>query len=403
MEWIMEENNLPLHGIRVLDLSRVLAGPYCCMLLSMLGAEVIKVEDRNGDESRTWPPLGEAMSGSFLGLNLNKQGIVVNLKTPGGVELIKDLAARSDVLVENFKTGTMESFGLDYETLRGLNPGLIYTSITAFGRSGAKAADPGYEALVQAYTGVMDMTGHPDGEPVRCGVSFLDMSTGISSALATVSALYRRERTGLGCKAEASLLQTAMGLMSHQVSNYFQHDTVPRRIGTGHPSVVPYQSFPTSDGIMFVAAANQNLWERLAHVLGLEALIAEERFKDNPTRVAHREDLVPLLTEVLQTRTTAEWMGLLRAAGVPCAPVNNLRQMMEDGQVEAIGALAELEDPTAGKLRCANLPFFLDGEPGRVTHRAPRLGEHTRTVLSGLGYGEEKIANLLQRGAIQDE
>jgi crotonobetainyl-CoA:carnitine CoA-transferase CaiB-like acyl-CoA transferase len=194
-----------------------------------------------------------------------------------------------------------------------------------------------------------------------------------------------------------------MGLMSHQVSNYFQHDTVPQRIGTGHPSVVPYQSFPASDGIMFIAAANQNLWERLARTLGLEALIAEERFKDNPTRVAHREDLVPLLTEVLLTRTTAEWMGLLRAAGVPCAPVNNLRQVMEDGQVEAIGALAELEDPTVGKLRCANLPFFLDGQKGRVTQRAPRLGEHTRTVLSGLGYGEDKIENLLQRGAIQDE
>ena len=400
---MMEDNPLPLHGIRVLDLSRVLAGPYCCMLLSMLGAEVIKVEDLNGDESRTWPPLGEGMSGSFLGLNLNKQGIAVNLKSPEGVKLIKELAAKSDVVVENFKTGTMERFGLDYETLRTLNPSLIYTSISAFGRTGAKASDPGYEALVQAYSGVMSMTGFPDGEPVRCGVSFLDMSTGISSALATVSALYRRERTGQGCKAEASLLQTAMGLMSHQVSNYFQHDTVPQRIGTGHPSVVPYQSFPTADGNMFIAAANQNLWERLARSLGMEALIADERFKDNPTRVVHREELVPLLTEVLKTRTSAEWLGPLQEAGVPCAPVNSLQQVIEDGQIAAIGALAELEDPHMGKLRCANLPFFLDGEKGRVTHRAPRLGEHTRTVLSGLGYEEAEIDNLLQQGAIQDE
>ncbi len=399
----MQADSLPLVGIRVLDLSRVLAGPYCTMLLSMMGAEVIKVEDERGDESRTWPPHGSDMSGSFLGMNLNKQGMVVNLKSSAGAAVIKELAAVSDVLVENFKTGTMAKFGLDYETLKGVNPRIIYTSISAFGRTGPKAADPGYEALVQAYTGVMDMTGHPDGEPARCGVSFLDMSTGVTSALATVSALYRRERTGQGCRVEASLLQTAMGLMTAQVSNFFQHATLPRRVGTAHPSVVPYQAFVTADGRMFIAAANQNLWERLCRAIGLAPLIADARFKDNPSRVRNREALLPMLREAIGRHTTAELLAPLRAAGVPCAPVNNLAQLMEDGQVDAIAALADLDDPDYGPIRVANLPYFLDGAGGRVDRRAPRLGEHTRQTLAALGYDEARIDALIEEGAVQSE
>ncbi len=399
----MNAQALPLAGIRVLDLSRVLAGPYCALLLSMLGAEVIKVEEQGGDESRTWPPLGRDLGSPYLGMNLNKRGIVLDLKSPEGVAVVKDLAARSDVLVENFKTGTMERFGLDYDTLHGLNPRLVYTSISAFGRTGPKASDPGYEALVQAYTGVMDMTGFPDGPPARCGVSFLDMSTGITAALATVSALFRRERTGEGCRAEASLLQTAMGLMTVQVSSYFQDGVVPRRIGTAHPAVVPYQAFRTADGNIFVAAANQNLWERLCRTLGLEALLADPRFKSNQARVEHREALLPLLIETIGRRSNAELLGPLRAAGVPCAPVNSLEQMLADGQVQAIGALAELDEPDYGPLRFANLPFFLDGRPGQVRRRAPRLGEHTREVLADLGYDEARIAALLSQGAVNGD
>ena len=399
----MNDPLLPLAGIRVLDLSRVLAGPYCALLLSMMGAEVIKVEEQGGDESRTWPPLSHDLGSPYLGMNLNKRGIVLDLKAPAGVAIVKDLAAGSDVLVENFKTGTMERFGLDYDTLHGLNPRLVYTSISAFGRTGSKASDPGYEALVQAYTGVMDMTGFPDGPPARCGVSFLDMSTGINAALATVSALFRRERTGQGCRAEASLLQTALGLMTVQVSSFFQDGVVPRRIGTAHPSVVPYQAFRTTDGNIFVAAANQNLWERLCRALGLEALIADPRFKSNQTRVQHREALLPLLIETIARSSNAELLGPLRKAGVPCAPVNSLEQVLADGQVQAIGALAELDDPDYGALRFANLPFFLDGRPGQVHRRAPRLGEHTREVLAGLGYDEARIAALLSPAVVNGE
>jgi len=399
----MEIQPLPLEGIRVLDLSRVLAGPYCAMLLSMMGAEVIKVEDRSGDESRMWPPLSREVGSPFMGMNLNKRGIVVDLKSPEGAEVVKDLAARSDVLVENFKTGTMERFGLDYEALKAVNPRLVYTSISAFGRTGPKAADPGYEALVQAYTGVMDMTGHPDGPPARCGVSFLDMSTGISSALATVSALFRRERTGLGCRVEASLLQTSLGLLTVQVSNYFQDDVVPKRIGSAHPSVVPYQAFPTADGSIFIAAANQNLWERLCRTIGMERLIDDPRFKSNATRVQHREELLPLLMDELSKRHTGDLLEPLRSAGVPCAPVNNLAQMLADAQPEAIGALAELDDPEFGAMRLANLPFFLDGGRGLVRQRAPKLGEHTRDVLAGLGYDQARIDALLAQGAVEGD
>jgi len=396
-------STLPLTGVRVLDLSRVLAGPYCCMLLSMLGAEVIKVEDHHGDESRTWPPMGDHFSGSFLGLNLNKRGIVVDLKTDEGAALVKALAKQSDVLVENFKTGTMERFGLDFDALSAENPRLVYTSVSAFGRKGPKASDPGYEALVQAYSGVMHMTGHPDGDPARCGVSFLDMATGISSAFATVSALYRREHTGRGGKVEASLLQTALGLMSHQVSNFFQHGTVPGRIGTAHPSVVPYQAFPTANGNIFIASANQNLWERLSRAMGLEHLLEDPRFANNPARVEHRDALVAILQDTLTGRTTEDWIPDLMAAGVPCAPVNDLRQVLEDGQVDAIGALASLSDGKNGDLHFTNLPFFLDGEEGRVEQRAPRLGEHTRGVLADLGYDESRIEALISSGVVRCE
>lgn len=400
---MMETNAMPLEGIRVLDLSRVLAGPYCTMLLSMMGAEVIKVEDSAGDESRTWPPMERDLSGAFLGLNLNKRSIVTDLKSPEGVRLVKEMATRSDVLVENFKTGTMEKFGLDYETLAALNSRLVYTSISAFGRSGPKAADPGYEALVQAYSGVMSMTGFPEGDPVRCGVSFLDMSTGISAALATVSTLFRREHTGKGGKVEASLLQTALGLMSHQVSNLFQHQVVPHRVGTAHPSVVPYQSFRTADGDIFIAAANQNLWERMCRALKREDLLDDSRFTNNPRRVEHREALIALLGELFSQRTTAALLAPLHAAGVPCAPVNTLEQVIADGQAEAIGAIATLTTDSQAPLKMANLPFFLDGQQGMVHTRAPGLGEHTREVLGEFGYQEREIEALLESGAVKGE
>ena len=396
----MESNGLPLSGIRVLDMSRVLAGPYCGMLLSMLGAEVIKVEDKKGDEAREWPPHGRELGTPYLALNMNKKGMVIDLQTDEGKQIVCDLVPRMDVLIENFKTGTMERFELGYERLSSLNPRLVYTSISAFGRQGPRANDLGYEALLQAYSGPMSMTGMPEGEPARCGVSFLDMATGIYSALATVTALFQRNTTGKGCRVDASLLQTSLGLMSYQVANFLLDGVVPGRMGSAHPMVVPYQAIPTADGHLFFAAANQNLYERLCKGLEREDLIADERFENNGKRVEHRQELLAILYEEFAKHKTDELIARFKASGMPCTRVNSVQDLMEDGQVEALGALAEIDDAEFGKLKFAGLPFKLDGKPGRAAHRAPKLGEHTREVLREAGYDESRIASLIEQNVV---
>jgi len=397
----MQVPQLPLAGIRVVDLSRVLAGPYCGLLLSMLGAEVVKIEDKGGDESRQWPPHDGDMGSSYLAMNLNKLGMVVDLKSPEGQQIIRDLVKQSDVLVENFKNGTMERFGLDYDSLKSLNPRLVYTSVSAFGRVGPRADDLGYEALVQAYSGVMEATGFPDGLPVRCGVSFLDMGTGIAATLATVCALYLRERTGVGSRCDASLLQTSLGLQSPQVSNFFQHGVVPKRMGTAHPQLAPYQAYPTADGHIFIASGNQNLWERLCRALDLEWMIGDARFKVNTLRVQNREALLAEIHKAIGRWTTDGLLAQLKKHGVPASPVNTIRDLMADGHVDAIGALAELDDPEYGHLKVSGLPFFLNGRPGRVERRAPKLGEHTRRILQSLHYSSEKIQALLDKEVVR--
>src|SRR6266545_7971044 len=263
---------LSLDGIRVLDLSRVLAGPFCGALLADMGADVIKVEDlATGDESRTWPPLKDGESAAYLVNNRNKRGIAVDLKAPEGVEIVIGLAKRADVLIENFRTGTMEAFGLGYDTLSALNSRLVYCSVSAFGRTGPRRDGAGYEALMQAFSGIMSITGEPDSSPVRCGVSFLDLSTGLLSAFGVVNAILHRERTGLGQRVDASLLETAVGLLNYHAEGYLLTGAVPKALGSSHPSVVPYKNFKCRDGRwVFIAAANNRLWGRLAGALGLE-------------------------------------------------------------------------------------------------------------------------------------
>ncbi|MCG2634305.1 MAG: CoA transferase [Gammaproteobacteria bacterium] len=390
----------PLEGVRVIDISRVLAGPYCATLLGLLGAEVVKVEQPSGDECRTWPPSRGDMGSSFLALNLNKRGIALNLKNPAAVEVFKTLVSSADVLVENFKTGEMERFGLSWPVLQALNPRLIYTSISAFGRQGPKANDAGYEALVQAYSGAMAITGQPGGEPVRCGASFLDMSTGTMAALGTVCALLRRGTTGRGGKVEASLLGSAMGMMANHMANYLQHGTQPQRIGTAHPQLAPYQAYPTRDGQVFIATGNQGLWEKLCRTLGRAELIDDPRFSDNLARVNNRDACIGEISNSLLKHETAPLMQRLNDARIPCSRVNDFDALLADGQVTELGVLVSGEDVDYGKFRVPGLPFSITGYQPEPPKPAPRIGEHSEQLLTELGYSSDQIREMFANGAV---
>src|SRR6184192_4491774 len=315
---------LSLEGVRVVDCSRVLAGPFCAMLLSDLGADVIKVEDTGtGDESRTWPPHKDGESAAFLVINRNKRDMTLDLKTPEGVEVLKRLAGRADVLIENFRTGTMESFGLGYDTLAADNPGLVYASVSAFGRTGPRKDGAGYEALMQAFSGIMSITGEPDGAPVRAGVSFLDLTTGILCAFGVVSALRLRDRSGRGQRVDGSLLETALGLLNFQAEGFLLAGTVPKALGSAHPSLSPYRNFRCRDGQwVFIAGANDRLWRRLAGALGLADMADDPRFATNVTRVKHRTELEQRVGDAIAAHDREPLLKLLDKADVPATPVN---------------------------------------------------------------------------------
>ncbi len=396
----MKATSLPLSGIRVLDLSRVLAGPFCGMLLANLGADVIKVEDTKGDETRAWTPFTKDLSDSFTAVNLNKRGIVVDLKSADGQQVIKDLVKTCDVVVENFKTGTMEKFGLGYEALAGVNPRLVFVSISAYGRRGPRAEYPGYETLLQAYSGIMSFTGMPDGEPVRTGVSFLDLSSGVLGTLGAVTALYQRQFTGRGTKIEGSLLQSAVGLMTVQLTPFFQNGVLPRKLGSGHASATPYQAFKTADGWILIAAANQNLWEKLAAALGAQAMVKDARFKDNPSRMANLKEFLSKLNTVIGTWKTLELESHLVKAGVPCSKLNTVDQLLADGQVNALDPFNEVDDPDYGRFKVPGLPIHMLGMGKPEVRRPPRLGEHTRQVLGEAGYDAARIDALVKSGAV---
>ncbi|MDH5753191.1 MAG: CoA transferase, partial [Deltaproteobacteria bacterium] len=340
------------------------------------------------------------VSTAFMGLNINKSSIAVDLKHPRGKEVLEKLAGWADILVENFRAGVLESLGLGAERLRQINPRLIHTSVTAFGSQGPRSQEPGYEALMQAFTGVMELTGHPEGEPARSGVSILDMSTGITAALASVSALLLRERTGRGCHAETSLLHTALGLMTPQVSAYLMAGAEPRRLGTAHPSIVPYQAFRAAGGSLFIAAGNQKLWERLCRALERDDLAADERFRDNPSRVSNRRECLEELSREISRWDVERLLAALKKAGVPAGRVNRLPETLDDPQVEAAGVLEELHDPLLGTLRVPGLPLRLDGKGGTIHSRPPFLGEHTRGVLGMIGFNSGEIEELFHLGAV---
>ncbi len=393
----------PLAGIRVLDLSRVLAGPYCTMLLGDLGAEVIKVERPGaGDDTRAWgPPFAGGESAYYLCANRNKKSITVNLKSAAGQEIIRHLAQVSDVLVENFKVGELVELGLGYSHLKTLNPGLVYCSITGYGQTGPDSDLPGYDFIIQGRGGVMSITGEPTGEPMKVGVAVVDITTGLFAANAIQAALLARVRTGQGQAIDISLLDTQVAWLANVASNYLVSGQRPGRFGNGHPTIVPYQSFRARDGFFCLAVGNDGQWQKLCRMLGHQELATDLRFATNPARVQHRNELVAVLQEIFLTQDIAFWLCELAAAGIPCGPVQAIDQVFADPQVLARDMVWTVPHPTAGEVRLTGSPLKLSETPVAYYTHPPLLGEHTDEVLTSLlDYSAEEVAQLRAEGII---
>ena len=394
-------SSLSLDGIRVIDLSRVIAGPWCGALLADLGADVIKVEDTGpGDESRTWPPHKDGEAAAYLLFNRNKRGIALDLKTPEAVEVVKRLVKDADVVIENFRTGTMESFGLGYEVLSQINPRLIYCSVSAFGRTGPRKDSPGYEALMQAFSGIMSITGEPGGQPVRAGVSFLDLTTGILCALGVSNAIIQRGRTGLGQRVDGSLLETAVSLLAFHAEGYLLTGALPRALGSGHPSLSPYRNFRCRDGQwIFIAAANDRFWQKLAKALGRSDLAADPRFEKNQGRVANRGELEGILERTIGELDREPLLKRLEEADVPATPVNTVDQVMNDPQTAERGIVQRVTHPKLGEIPVVGTPLHFSRMSPGVRRAAPLRGEHTDTILADLGYSTAEIKTLREKKA----
>jgi crotonobetainyl-CoA:carnitine CoA-transferase CaiB-like acyl-CoA transferase len=394
-------SSLSLDGIRVIDLSRVIAGPWCGALLADLGADVVKVEDTGpGDESRTWPPHKDGEAAAYLLFNRNKRGIALDLKTPEAVGVVKRLVKDADVVIENFRTGTMESFGLGYDVLSQINRRLIYCSVSAFGRTGPRKDSPGYEALMQAFSGIMSITGEPGGQPVRAGVSFLDLTTGILCALGVSNAIIQRQRTGLGQRVDGSLLETAVSLLAFHAEGYLLTGALPRALGSGHPSLSPYRNFKCRDGQwIFIAAANDRFWQKLAKVLGLSDLAADPRFQKNQGRVANRAELEGILEATIGALDREPLLKRLEEADVPATPVNTVDQVMNDPQTAERGIVQRVTHPKLGEIPVVGTPLHFSRMSPGVRRAAPLRGEHTDTILADLGYSAAEIRTLREKKA----
>jgi crotonobetainyl-CoA:carnitine CoA-transferase CaiB-like acyl-CoA transferase len=386
----------PLSGIKVLDLSRVLAGPYCTMILGDLGAEVIKVEAPGGsDDTRAWgPPYQNKLSAYYLCTNRNKQSLTLNLKEEQGRKILKKWIQSSDVLLHNFKTGTMEKWGLDYETLSELNPGLIFCSISGFGKSGPYKAYPGYDFVIQAMSGLMSITGTSESGPLKVGVAITDVLTGLYANVAIQAALFERQTSGKGQEIELSLFDSAIASLVNVGSNYLVSKKVPRPLGNLHPNIAPYQTLPTADGQMVLAVGNDHQFRAMCRVIGLTELSSDQRFVTNEKRVAHRVELESILSERLRTKPSKEWTELLLNVGVPCGPINNLDVVFEDEHVKARGLVQHIEHPTAGTVSFVGNPIRFSRSEITYAHHPPEAGEHTENLLSQHGFTSEEIKKL---------
>ncbi|WP_431109353.1 CaiB/BaiF CoA transferase family protein [Variovorax paradoxus] len=405
-----------LDGIKVLDLSRVLAGPWCTQILADLGADVIKIERPGvGDDTRTWgPPFIKDANGNdtdqasyFTACNRNKRSVTVDMATPDGQALLKQMAAQADIVVENFKTGGLEQYGLDHKSLRAANPRLIYCSVTGFGHDGPYAERAGYDLMIQAMTGMMSITGRPDGEPgggpLRVGVALTDLFTGVYASTAILAALQVRDRTGEGQHIDMALLDVGMAILANQASTFLNTGKAPQRQGNTHPSLAPYQDFPTLDGSMLLAVGNNGQFARFCEAAGHPEWAADARFATNTLRVKHRGVLIPMMEELTRTRTTADWVTLLEDKAVPCGPINDIAQAFDDAQVKARGLAVTLPRDAGDGIESITgvaSPLRLTATPPVLRHAPPALGQHTREVLAELGIDATRFDALRAAGVV---
>lgn len=391
-----------LSGLKVLDFTRALAGPYCTMMLGDLGATVIKIESPDqGDDSRRWgPPFQGGESSYFLSCNRNKQSMTLNLKHPEAVSIVLELIKEADVLVENFSPGTMERLGIGYEVASAANPKLIYCSISGFGQQGPNCKLPAYDLILQGMGGLMSLTGPKEGPPTKVGVPIADLTAGMFASHAILAALFHRERTGLGQFVDTSLLDGQLALLTFQAGRYFATGASPELAGNEHPSIAPYETFATRDGHVNVACGNEALWARFCTALGLGHLVAEPPFSSNSERLRHRAQLVELVEGNLSTRSTDEAIATLRSAGVPCGPIYRLAEVFADPQVEACGLVQSIEHPTIGIVKFPGPPYRFSASPTELRCAPPLLGEHTEEILARLGLDPDAIAALRRQSVL---
>jgi formyl-CoA transferase len=403
-----------LGHIRVLDLSRVLAGPWCSQNLADLGADVIKIErPGSGDDTRAWgPPYAKDASGAdtteaayYLSANRGKRSVTCDISKPEGQALIRELARHSDVVLENYKVGQLKKYGLDYESLKGVKPDLVYCSVTGFGQDGPYAHRAGYDFLIQGMGGLMSVTGErddlPGGGPQKAGVALTDLMTGMYATIAILAALTHRDRTGEGQYIDMALLDVQVAMLANMGSNYLNSGKAPKRWGNAHANIVPYQTFACSDGYIIVATGNDGQYQKFVEVGGRADLANHERYATNPLRVQNRDELVPILAEMVKAKPRDWWVEQLEAVGVPCGPINDLHDVFQNPQVQARGMMVEAPHPTAGKVKLVRNPMRLSASPAETNKAPPLLGQHTDEVLRDLlGRSEQDIAALRAKGIL---
>jgi len=397
----LDNGDIMLEGIKVLDLSRALAGPYCTMLLGDMGADVIKIErPGKGDDSRAWgPPFIEGESAYFLSINRNKKSITLNLKSEKGKEILFKLIKISDVLIETNRPGVMEKLGLSFEEVKKVNPKIVYCSISGFGQTGPYKLRPGFDQVIQGMGGLMSITGEENRPPIKVGVAITDVGAGMYAAIGILAALLRRDKTGKGEYIDVSMLDGTISWLTYQSGRYFASGEVPKPMGSGHPLIVPYQAFKTKDVYINIAVGNDSLWRKFCETIGLN-IADDPKFSTNAKRVENKEELIKILNEILSKKTGKEWLEILNKAGIPCGPIYKLNDIFSDPHVLSRGMVSEIEHPKAGKIKLTGVPIKFKNSPGKIRLHPPLLGENNFEILEEIGYKKEEIEKFREEGVI---